>query len=183
MGNQKAVNKKDIIKLGRIIDDKVQGESKNCFWGLDYTLAVIIRDYLRKFADTCVSVPTVYDKDWNLTLSAADDHSESVDEKHNRWTNHLREIADKFDYYIQNELDLLDNLDKDFLSYYHKVHPIQYIEEGNGMYRIEVQNEAEEDTARYQEIQDKITEISKKQSEIVKEAFNDLGKIFPDLWD
>lgn len=177
------MGRKDIIKLGKIVDDKVQGESKNCFWGLDYTLAVIIRDYLRKFADSCVSTPTTYDKDWNPTPHTTGSCDESFSDKHTAWTNHLREIADKFDYYIQNELDLLNSSDKDFLNYYHKAHPIQYIKEGNGMCRIEIQNEAEEDTARYQEIQDRISEISKRQVEVVREAFNDLGKIFPDLWD
>lgn len=184
------MGKKDEIKLGKIIDGKVEGMSESCVWDLDHTLAIIIRDYLRKLANDPCGAPTCYNDNWDLIedYSVFTEADNDIDVQCKRWSNHLREIADKFDYYTKNDHDLLDEEDKIFLEYYHDAYPLGFKDIGDGLSQLtrEVSDNRMEkyikDQKKYDSILNKINDISENQIKVVREAFDDLKKIYPNLW-
>ena len=184
------MGEKDEIKLGKIVDGKVEGMSESCVWDLDYTLAIIIRDYLRKLADNPCGAPTCYDDNWDLIedYNVFNNSNDNIDEQCEKWSNHLREIADKFDYYTKNEHELLDEEDNIFLNHYYDTYPLGFKDIGNGLSQLtrEVSNNRMEkyieDQKKYDSILSKISEISENKVKIVREAFEDLKKIYSNIW-
>lgn len=98
------------------------------------------------------------------------------------WVDHLNEIADKFDYYLKDSEEFLDEEDKEFLITYIK-YPVRFEPIGDGYSKM-VNDAPEEDKTRYHDIIcNKEVAISERQLHALREALNDLGKIFPHLWD
>ena len=85
---------KGIIKVS---DDGAE-ISDNLLWGLERTLAIVLRDSLRAFASKCNSYPYYFDENWNIAV----DNEASSKCTYIKWINHLNAIADKFDYYLKD---------------------------------------------------------------------------------
>lgn len=159
------------IKLGKIVDGKVVEMSDSCVWDLDYTLAIVIRDYLTKLANTTNSYPACL-SDWGV-VDAEEEKKISDEQRHTLWVNLLLDIANKFDLYLKPADDFLSEEDKAFRAYYFQTHLIENRSDGV----------PQEDADKLHIIFDKINRIEQMKVEKVREAFNDVGKIFPTLWD
>lgn len=90
---------KYIVKLGKIVDDKMTGFSSNLIWNLDATLAIIIRDSLRYFAENVHSYPTPPDF-FECTR-------EKDEQWYKDWVDKVNQVADKFDTYVRDDDDFL----------------------------------------------------------------------------
>lgn len=176
---------KDKISVGYIKDNKLQKFDNRVCWDLDNSLAIILRDTLRFLAEHCDGYPDCYNTEtWerlsgeeilkrNDKISKEDWDSEvDNDKQYDLWARHLKEIADKFDFYTKNAYDLLDKEDNEFLDMYYK----KYLPVSTEMTPIEM-------LERREEIRDKVYNIIQNQQKAVKEACEELGKIFPSLWD
>lgn len=177
--------KKDKISVGYIKDNKLQKFDNRVCWDLDNSLAIILRDTLRFLAEHCAGYPDCYNTEtWerlfgeeilkrNDKISKEDWDSEvDNDKQYYLWVRHLKEIADKFDFYTKNAYDLLDKEDNEFLEMYYK----KYLPVSKEMTPIEIRE-------RREEISNKVHNITQNQQKAVKEACEELGKIFPSLWD
>lgn len=177
--------KKDKRSVGFIKDNKLQKFDNRVCWDLDNSLAIILRDTLRFLAEHCNGYPEYYDTETWERLSDEEilqknneifkknwDAYVDNDKQHYIWINHLKEIADKFDFYTKNVYDLLDKEDNEFLEMYYN----KYLPVSKEMTPIEIRE-------RREEISNKVHNISQHQKKAVKEACEELGKIFPSLWD
>ena len=177
--------KKDKISVGFIKDNKLQKFDSRVCWDLDNSLAIILKDTLRFLAEHCDGYPEYYDTEtWerfsdeeilqnnNEIFKKNWDAEVDNDKQYDRWVRHLKEIADKFDYYIKDAYDLLDKDDREFLDMYYK----EYSPVSKETKPIEM-------LERREEISNKVHNIIQNQQKVVKEACEELGKIFPSLWD
>lgn len=171
------------IKLGQIKNCKLEKFGKSLCWQLDETIVIFLRDSLRHLAKTAHGYPDCYDESWNMMPTEQWEKRDKEKDGYKTWVDHLNEIADKFDYYLKDSEEFLDEDDKEFLSTYHIKYPVRFEPVGNGCSKM-VDDAPEEDKARYHDIIcNKEREISENQFNTLREALNDLGKIFPHLWD
>ena len=175
--------KENPIKLGRIKNGKLEKFGKDICWNLDRTIATFLRDTLRHFADTTQSFPDCYDDNWDKMTIEQWQNRDKEKDGYKIWADHLNEVANKFDYYLKDPEESLDEEDKEFLSTYHIKYPVRFEPIGDGCSKM-VNDAPEEDEARYHDIIcNKEAVISERQLHALREALNDLGKIFPHLWD
>ena len=106
-------------------------------------------------------------------MDAEEEKKISDEQRHTLWVNLLLDIANKFDLYLKPDGDFLSEEDKAFRTYFFQTHPM-----GNWSDGV-----PQEDANKLHIIFDKIDRIEQMKVEKVREAFNDLGKIFPTLWD
>ena len=171
------------IKLGQIKDGKLEKFGKDICWGLDETIAIFLRDTLRHFADTTQSFPDCYDDNWNRMTTEQWEQRDKEKDGYNIWVTHIRDIADKIDFYLKDTEELLDGSDREFLSTYHIKYPVRFESVGNG-YSTMVDDAPEEDKSRYHDIIcNKEMIIEQNQLTAMQEALHDIAKIFPSLWD
>ena len=171
------------IKLGQIKEGKLEKFGKDLCWGLDETIAIFLRDSLRHLAKTTHGYPDCYDENWNMMTTEQWEKRDKEKDGYKIWVDHLNKIADKFDYYLKDSEEFLDEDDREFLSTYHIKYPVRFEPVGNGCSKM-VDDAPEEDKTRYHDIIcNKEAIISEKQFNTLKEALDDLGKIFPHLWD
>lgn len=92
------------IKLGTIQDYDTPIKMKgNVVWDFDKTLAIFIRDGLRKLADVTCSCPYRFVEAYANTIPDNDkDKAQKVAgyDGTDAWKQELRDLADKFDAYI-----------------------------------------------------------------------------------
>ncbi len=170
-------NKKEIVKLGVLEGtdcDHLKWKSKNkaMSWNFAYYMPVLMRDALREMASNLHSCPS-----W-----LAEEFDDDVDAACVEWSKILNKIADKFDYAsrICNTLDFLSKEDQMKLDeYYSKDHYVDYKENKDGSVQYSLEP-----------IPDYIEEIHKKEDVIaedmqnkLKEALQELGEIWYDIWD
>lgn len=171
------------IKLGQIKDGKLEKFGKDVCWNLDRTIAIFLRDTLRKFADTTHSYPDRYDENWEVMTTEQWENRDKEKDGYEIWINHIREIADKIDFYLKDAEEFLDEEDKEFLNTYHIKYPIRFEPLENGLSQM-VDDAPEEDKRRYLGIIGyKKSIIEQNQLTAMQEALHDIAKIFPNLWD
>ena len=171
------------IKLGQIKNCKLEKFTNSVVWELHETIAIFLRDALRKFADTTHSYPDRYNENWEIMTTEQWENRDKEKDGYKIWINHIREIADKIDFYLKDTEDLLDQEDKDFLEYYHKKYPMKFEKLENGNYTL-VDYAPQEDKDKYHNIiYNKESTIGQNQLKAMQEALHDIAKIFPDLWD
>lgn len=171
------------IKLGQIKSGKLEKFGKNVCWNLDKTIAIFLRDTLRHFADTTQSFPDCYDDNWDKMTVEQWQNRDKEKDGYNIWVTHIREIADKIDFYLKDPEDLLTQEDKNFLKFYYEKYPMKFETVENGLKQI-VNDAPEEDKARYHDIIcHKEMIIEQNQLISMQEALHDIAKIFPNLWD
>lgn len=171
------------IKLGQIKEGKLEKFGKDLCWGLDETIAIFLRDTLRHFADTTQSFPDCYDDNWDRMTTEQWEQRDKERDGYTIWVNHIREIADKIDFYLKDCEEFLDEDDREFLSTYHIKYPVRFESVGNGYSKM-VDDAPEEDKRRYLGIIGyKEIIIEKNQLTAMQEALHDIAKIFPSLWD
>lgn len=170
--------------LGYIYKNQMKEFDNNICWSLDHTIAIFLRDTLNFLADHSNGYPTCYDENWNfISKSYEETQQEDSDLKYQQWIDHLKEIANKFNFYLKDSEEFLDEEDKEFLSTYHIKYPVRFEPIGDGYSKM-VNDAPEEDKARYHDIIcNKEVAISERQLHALREALNDLGKIFSHLWD
>lgn len=171
------------IKLGQIKSGKLEKFGKNVCWNLDKTIAIFLRDTLRHFADTTQSFPDCYDDNWDKMTVEQWQNRDKEKDGYNIWVTHIREIADKIDFYLKDCEELLDKEDIEFLDDYRMKYPIRFEPVENGLKQI-VNDAPEEDKTRYHDIIcNKEIIIEQNQLTAMQEALHDIAKIFPNLWD
>lgn len=179
----KALLEEPII-LGRIVNDKLVDYGKDISWGLDETIAIFIRDTLRHLADTTNSYPDKYDDNWEMYKTTEEwEQRDKTKDYYSVWINHLKEIADKFDYYLKSTNELLSEEDREFLVQYRTKYPARFEPIGDGNSTL-VDDAPKEENDKYKDIIiNKYNAIEREQVRVLREALSDLGKIFTDLWD
>lgn len=92
------------IKLGTIRDyDTPIKMKKEAVWDFDKTLAIFIRDGLRKLADITCSYPHRFTIDYANSIPNDDENKAQKVANYDgteEWQNELRTLANKFDAYI-----------------------------------------------------------------------------------
>lgn len=178
----KNVDKKP-IKLGQIKEGKLEKFGKDLCWGLDEAIAIFLRDTLRHFADTTQSFPDCYDDNWDRMTTEQWEQKDKERDGYNIWVTHIREIANKIDFYLKDAEEFLDEEDREFLSTYRIKYPVRFESVGNGLSTM-VDDAPEEDKNRYHDILcNKEMIIEQNQLTAMQEALHDIAKIFPNLWD
>lgn len=171
------------IKLGQIKNCKLEKFANSVTWELHETIAIFLRDTLRKFADTTHSFPDCYDENWNMMTTEQWEKRDKERDGYAIWVNHIRAIADKIDFYLKDCEEFLDEDDREFLSTYHIKYPVRFESVGNGCSKM-VDDAPEEDKRRYLGIIGyKEMIIEQNQLTAMQEALHDIAKIFPNLWD
>ena len=172
------------IVLGKIDNYKLVDYGKDISWGLDETIAIFIRDTLRHLADTTNSYPDKYDDNWDMYKTTEEwEQRDKTKDYYSVWINHLREISDKFDYYLKSTNELLSEEDKEFLIQYREKYPARFEPIGDGNSTL-VDDAPKEENDKYKDIIiNKYRDIETEQVRVLREALEDLGKIFTDLWD
>ena len=177
------ISQENSIKLGQIKSGKLEKFGKNVCWDLDKTIAIFLRDTLRHFADTTQSFPDCYDDNWDKMTVEQWQNRDKEKDGYNIWVTHIREIADKINFYLKDPEDLLTQEDKDFLKDYHEKYPMKFEKLENGYYTLN-HYAPQEDEDRYHDIIcNKEVIIEQNQLNAMQEALHDIAKIFPNLWD
>ena len=175
--------KESPIKLGQIKNGKLEKFGKDICWNLDRTIAIFLRDTLRHFADTTQSFPDCYDDNWDKMTVEQWQNRDKERDGYKIWVTHIREIADKINFYLKDAEEFLDEEDKEFLSTYHVKYPIRFEPAENGLSQM-VDDAPEEDKRKYLDIiGHKTVIIEQNQLTSMQEALHDIAKIFPNLWD
>lgn len=158
---------KNIIKVGNIKDRKLVG-SKRLWWDLDYNLAIIIRDSIRELAEKCQGYP--------MSLS-----NEEVDDEvtYQYWKDKLNYIADCFDTYLKEEVDLLSAEEATLYNQYLNSLKHTFKDSSNGSKKLEIQYD-ESIKEEYYKLCEKASEIKEEK---LKEGLRLLTEHWSDLWD
>lgn len=170
------MNKRKIVNLG-VLEGDIYGENmvwkskdKSLSWNFAYYMPVLIRDTLRNLAIDPAGCPG----------QLVDEFGGDVDMACIEWSKRLNKLADKFDYAskIFDDSQFLSDEDQKALD--------EYFEE---TFKFD-KNDKKEFIIKPNNIPDHISEIYKKEKEIVndmektlKEALVELGEIWYNLWD
>lgn len=107
--------------LGYIYKNQLKEFDSSICWSLDRTIAIFLRDTLNFLAEHSNGYPTCYDENWNfVSKNYEETQQEDSDLKYQQWIDHLKEIANKFNFYLKDSYDILDKEDRDFVEEYHK---------------------------------------------------------------
>lgn len=86
-----------VDKIGKIKNNKLTGFSDSALFDFDKSLAIIIRDMLKRFIEINNSIPNdIYEK-------YGEDDELAIEE----WHKIIQQIVDKLDYYLTEPFDLL----------------------------------------------------------------------------
>lgn len=158
------MSKKEVLKLGKIVDKKLMGCSDAAIWDLDTTLLIFIRDTIAHFKEKSMGYPAAIHKKYD------GDEEKSVTE----WHEILQTIVDDIDYYLIPTQELLCQAEKDILE---KELKRVVLDEREGIKIINVESSPEID-----EVYDREQELYKEQRAALKEAFDLLSEWIEDLW-
>lgn len=170
-------HRKEVIKLGKLEGsdyDHLRWESKDrtISWNFAYCMPMLLRDILRDFASNVQSCP-----DW-----LAKEFDYNIDDACAEWSKRINQIADKFDYAskIDDTMDFLSEEDQA------KMH--EYLSQGTHTLCQKDKNDFEEWLAtptpeHIKDIQKKEDKIAEDMRNKLKEALQELGEIWYDLWD
>lgn len=169
--------KKEVVKLGVL-----EGEDNNslCWksknkalsWDFAYYMPILLRDALRELVRDLAGCPS-----WLV-----DDCGNDVDAACTEWRRRIKGIADKLDYAskVSHATDFLSQEDKDTLDSY-------FAQECRPVFR---KTENGQIISTLPPIPDYINEILRKEDKIaedmhtkLKEALQELGEIWYNLWD
>ena len=169
-------HKKEIIKLGKLEgkDDTHlywKSKSKALSWGFAYYVPVLLRDALRELAQDHVGCPCRW-------VSKFDDADDAVV----AWGEKLKSIADKLDYAskITYTLEFLSQEDRDTVANYlaQECEPV-FKKTEDGL----VTSTLPPTPDYIQEIWHKEDRVAEDMHVKLKEALQELGEIWYDLWD
>lgn len=149
------------IKLGKIKKGQIVGMSDSAVWDLDVTIAIFLRDALRKFVQSTHSFPSdTEDADENEFL---------------KWLEKLNSIASKFDLYVRSGDSFLSDDEKEFLAYY----KWRY----NSSDPESRERVTENDQQKMTSIMLKLDEVAISQKKALSDAIEELKENYFDLWD
>ena len=175
MHKSRKIPKKVVIKLGTLEgplceDLKWKSKDKSISWNFAYYMPYLIRDVLREMASNLRSCPS-----W-----LADEFDNDVDKACKEWTKRINKLADKFDYAskIDSPEEYLNEEDKEILSKYMQSHFDLYRKNKdiNEIFQLPVPD-------GIREIREKEDKIREDMQNKLKEALQELGEIWYDLWD
>ncbi len=169
--------RKESIKLGKLegIDCnhlKWKSKDKALSWDFAYYMPILMRDALREMASSLHGCPS----------RLAEKFDNDIDAACAEWSRILNKIADKFDYAsrIFDTSDFLPKEDQMKLEeYYSRDHYLDYKRNEDGS----VQYTPEPTPEYIKEIHEKENKISEDMNSKLKEALQELGEIWYDLWD
>ena len=158
------MSKKEVLKLGKIVDKKLESCSDAAIWELDITLLIFIRDTISLFKEKSMGYPAAIHEKYN------GDEEKSVAE----WHEILQTIIDDIDYYLIPTQDLLCQAEKDILDNGLKR---VVLDEKEGSKIVDIESSPEVD-----EVYDRTHELYKEQKAALKEALDLLSEWIEDLW-
>lgn len=171
------------VRLGQIKNSKLEKYGDNICWNLDKTIAIFLRDVLRRYADTSQGFPDCYDENWDVMTTEQWEQRDREKDGYATWVSHIRDIADKIDFYLKDPEELLEQEDRDFLESYYKKYPVKFEKTTDNYYTL-AHHAPKEEENRYRDIIfNKQVIAEKNQLTAIREALHDLAKIFPSLWD
>lgn len=162
-------HKQPKIKLGEIKDGKLVKFTDSIVWDFNKTLAIFIRDGLKRFRQVGNGVPNSVVNKYKTIEDAAE-----------AWDSILENIITLINFHLEEDTDILSSTDREKLFTYHKTERkvLSREENSDGTIKVTFEEMPEDIKDIYKQLQF----INKQQHKAMQEALDLIKEYWGEFW-